>query len=152
MFKFYDFTNLNDGIIHLKVEELRPARPERGFVPAYLCGIYLCDSNTRVGFIDIRIGHSQNLYYGGTNGYTVFEEYRGNNYAVRACKLIKQIGLKHGMNKLYITCNPDNYSSKRVCEKLNLKLLEIAKLPEDNDMYLDGDREKCIFEWILDTI
>lgn len=149
MFRFYDFPTLNDGVIYLKVEEKRPANKIKGYVPSYLCGIYLCENNLKVGFIDIRIGHTKCIYYGGNIGYTVFEDFRGNNYAGKACILIKEIAKKHEMKKLYITCNPDNYQSKRVLEKLGLKLLEIAKLPPDNDMYLDGEREKCIFEWVI---
>jgi tagatose 1,6-diphosphate aldolase len=53
------------------------------------------------------------------------------------------------MIKLYITCTPNNTPSRKTCEKLGLKLLEIAELPTDNDMYLEGERYKCIYEWIL---
>jgi hypothetical protein len=30
-----------------------------------------------------------------------------------------------------------------MCEWLGAELIEIVRLPEDNDMYLLGDREKC---------
>ena len=46
--------------------------------------------------------------------------------------------------------NPDNIASRKTCEYLKGNLLEIAKLPEDNDMrILKGETEKCIFEFEL---
>lgn len=149
MFKFYEFNSLTDGDIYLKVDKRYPGNKKIDYVPSYLCGIYLCKDNTKVGAIDIRIGYNEGIYYGGNIGYFIIEEYRGNNYAYKACLLIQEIAKKHKMKKLYITCNPDNYPSRRVCEKLGLRLVEITKLPEDNPMYLEGEKEKCIFEWIL---
>ena len=54
------------------------------------------------------------------------------------------------MPYLIITCNPDNLPSRRTCERLGGELLEIAELPEDNDMRVeDGETHKCIFKFIL---
>ncbi len=46
------------------------------------------------------------------------------------------------MEYLYITCNPDNYASKKTCEYAGGKLLEIAELPEGNDMRDNGEFKK----------
>ena len=54
------------------------------------------------------------------------------------------------MNKLIITCNPENYPSRKTCEKAGLKLKDIVELPPYNDLYLDGERQECIYEWILE--
>ncbi len=105
--------------------------------------------NDSIGAIDIRIGYNENLYYGGHIGYRVEENYRGNNYASKACKIIKDVATAHGMNRLIITCNPDNYPSRKTCEKVGLKLKEIVDLPPYNELYLDGERQECIYEWIL---
>ncbi len=54
------------------------------------------------------------------------------------------------MEYLYITCNPDNWPSRKTLEYLNGELLEIAELPEDNDMRVeDGETEKCVFKFEL---
>lgn len=53
------------------------------------------------------------------------------------------------MTKLYITCNPDNIPSRKTCEKLGLEFKGIIDLPEDNEMYLEGEKQKCLFEWKL---
>ncbi|ERJ11780.1 GNAT family N-acetyltransferase [Haloplasma contractile] len=149
MFEFKGFNLIKGQEIDLKIEEKVPADEEKGFVPAYKYDMVLHGTSTKVGFIDIRIGYCEGLYYGGHIGYTVLEPYRGNSYSVKACNLIKQVAEAHDMDKLYITCNPDNDPSKRTCEKLGLVLKEIIDLPPHNDMYQQGEKQKCIYEWVL---
>lgn len=54
------------------------------------------------------------------------------------------------MDRLIITCNPDNSPSRITCEKAGLKLKEIIDLPPHNEMYQGGEKQKCIYEWILE--
>ncbi|WP_202127931.1 hypothetical protein [Clostridium sp. C2-6-12] len=97
MFEFKDFDYLTDGDIDLKIEEKTPANEEKGYVPAYKYRITIHNSNDIIGNIDIRIGYNNNLYYGGHIGYQIEKFYRGNSYASKACKIIKQIAIAHGM-------------------------------------------------------
>lgn len=53
------------------------------------------------------------------------------------------------MDSLTITCNPDNVPSRKTCEKAGLNLKEIVDLPPHNEMYRNGEIQKCIYEWIL---
>ena len=149
MFEFKDFDFLTDGEIDLKIEYKTESNEEKGYVPAYKYRITLHNSNDSIGNIDIRIGYNYNIYYGGNIGYRIEHPYRGNNYASKACKIIKQIAIAHGLEKVIITCNPDNFPSRITCEKSGLKLKEIVDLPLDNEMYKHGERQKCIYEWIL---
>ncbi len=149
MFEFKDFDFLTDGEIDLKIEEKTPSNEEKGYVPAYKYRITLNNSNDSIGNIDIRIGYNENIYYGGHIGYGIDEGYRGKSYAAKACRIIKQVAIAHGMDKLIITCNPDNFPSRRTCEKAGLKLKEIVDLPPHNEMYLNGEKQKCIYEWLL---
>ena len=118
---------------------------EKGWLPAY--HFTICDKQGReMGVCDLRIGHNLNTYYGGNIGYCVKEEYRGCHYAGKACLLLFELAKKHGMDHLIITCNPDNYASRRTCEYVGCRLVEIVRLPEDNSMHLeDGETEKCIY-------
>lgn len=150
MFEFKDFDHLTDGEIDLIIEEKAPSNEEKGWVPAYKYRITLHNSSESIGSIDIRIGYNENIYYGGNIGYMVEEPYRGNNYASKACKIIKQVAIDHGMSNLIITCSPDNFPSRATCEKAGLKLKEIVDLPPHNEMYLEGARQKCIYEWIFE--
>jgi predicted acetyltransferase len=47
------------------------------------------------------------------------------------------------LQTVWITCNPDNWASRRTCELAGAELVEIVDLPEDNDMYRKGKRRKC---------
>ena len=150
MFQFKDFDFLTDGEIDLKIEEKIPYNAEKDYVPAYKYKITLHNSNDTIGNIDIRIGYNEGIYYGGNIGYNIEEPYRGNNYASKACKIIKQVAIAHEMNTLLITCNPDNFPSRITCEKAGLKLKEIVNLPPYNEMYQIGEKQKCLYEWILE--
>lgn len=149
IFEFKNFDYLTDGKIDLKIEEKTPSNKEKGYVPAYKYRITLHGSDESIGAIDIRIGYNENTYYGGNIGYSIKKAYRGNNYASKACKIIKSIAIAHGMDKIIITCDPDNQASRKTCEKAGFKLKEIAELPPYNELYKEGKRQACIYELIL---
>ena len=134
--EFLDTDFLVSDELKLKLDHTAEADPVKGWVPAYHFDICLPDG-TMIGRCDLRIGHNQKLYYGGNIGYTVFPDYRGNHYAERACRLLFELARRHGLGYVIITCNPDNLPSRRTCERLGGELLEIAELPEDNDMRRD---------------
>ena len=122
--------------------------PRKNSYTSVYYGIYL--KHTKIGYIDLRLGVSEELYYAGNIGYRIFEKYRGHHYAAKACKLLFLLAKKHNMSYLYITCNPDNIPSRKTLEYLQGELLEIAELPEDSDMRVNyGDTEKCIFKFDL---
>ncbi len=147
--EFLDTDFLENEEIKLILEMTAEADPARNWVPAY--HFTICDQHRNsVGHCDLRIGYNDNLYYGGHIGYAVDEEYRGHHYAAKACMLLFELARKHGMDHLYITCDPDNQPSRKNLEFLRGELLEIAELPEDNEMRVnDGDTEKCIFRFDL---
>ena len=146
---FLDTVFLVSDELKLKLDHTAEADPVKGWVPAYHFDICLPDG-TKIGRCDLRIGHNQKLYYGGNIGYTVFPDYRGNHYAEKACRLLFELARRHGLGYVIITCNPDNLPSRRTCERLGGELLEIAELPEDNDMRRDrGYTHSCVFRFDL---
>lgn len=145
---FLDTAFLKNDEIQLLLEKTVDGDETRNWVPAYHFAIS-SPSGAKMGKCDLRIGYNDNLYYGGHIGYTVFPEYRGNHYAGKACLLLFQLAQKHNMEYLYITCNPDNYASRKTCEFAGGKLLKIAELPEGNDMRDNGEFEKCIYKFTL---
>lgn len=103
-----------------------------------------------MGNIDLRIGHNDNLFYGGNIGYRIDPEHRGHHYAAKAVTLLFELARIHELEYLYISCNPDNIASYRTCELAGGKLLGIYELPEDNNMRIeDGETHKCIFRFEL---
>ena len=73
------------------------------------------------------------------------ENYRGHHYAGKICLLLFELAKGHGMKYLYITCNPDNYASRKTCEYAGCILESIIDLTTDNNMYLEGEMQKCIY-------
>ena len=146
MFINTDF--LKNDEIQLVLEKVVEGNIEKSWVPVYRFAI--CDNKgIKVGVCDLRIGHNDKLYYAGNIGYRVAEPYRGNHYAGKACLLLFELARKHDMEYLIITCNPDNYASKRTCEYAGGELLEIVELPPDSDMRERGETEKCIYRFQL---
>ena len=146
---FLDTAFLRDGELCLVLDHTAEADPVKGWVPAYHFDICLADG-TRIGRCDLRIGHNEKLYYGGNIGYTVFPDFRGHHYAEKACRLLFALARRHGLGYVIITCNPDNLPSRRTCERLGGEMLEIAELPEDNDMRRDrGYTHSCVFRYEL---
>jgi tagatose 1,6-diphosphate aldolase len=143
---FMDFDYLSDGIVDLKIQQKIPANDEKGLVPAYAYTIHQHGLPDEIGHINIRIGNNDKLYFGGHIGYSVEEKFRGHHYAASACKLIFQVAKAHGMEKISITCNPENIASRKTCERAGAKFIRIVDLPPDNDMFLRGERQKCIYE------
>lgn len=146
MFLNTDF--LKNDEISLVLEKTVDGDAEKNWVPAYHFAI--CNAQgVKTGICDLRIGHNEQLYYGGNIGYHVQEEYRGRHYAGKACVLLFELARKHDLEYLIITCNPDNYASRKTCEYAGGELLEIVELPEGNDMREKGESEKCIYRFRL---
>ena len=100
------------------------------------------------GGIALRVGNSLDLeLYVGHIGYNVYPPARGHHYAERSCRLLLGLARAHGLRRVWITCNPDNWASRRTCERLGCQLADIVAVPQDHPLYQRGDREKCRY-WI----
>jgi len=147
---FFDAHELKTNEIFLKLVETVEANPEKRWVPVYRFNICLVSDASEIGHCDFRVGNTEKLYFGGNIGYKICEKYRGNHYAGKACLLLFDLARKHGMDYLYITCNPENIASRKTCEFAGGVLESTIDLPTDNDMYMyDGERRKCIYRFNL---
>jgi predicted acetyltransferase len=144
MFRFFEPGRLVDEDLELVVAEIYSGNPVLGRVPAYKFDMKLTHGTSRVGKIELRIGNTPEIVlYSGHIGYEVFPEYRRRHYAARSIRLLLPLARQHELPTLWITCNPDNWASRRTCELAGFTLVEIIDLPEDNDMYQEGERQKC---------
>ena len=147
--QFLDTAFLKNDEITLRLEKTVDGDDARGWLPAYhfaICNL----AGEKMGTCDLRIGHNENVYYGGNIGYRIEPAYRGRHYAGKACLLLFGLARKHGLDWLIITCDPDNRPSRKTCEWLGGALLEIVELPEDNLMRVEnGETEKCIYRFSL---
>lgn len=147
---FFDTENLKTDEIFLNLDKTVDGNPAKKWVPAYYFKINRVSDGKEVGHCDLRVGNTERLFFGGNIAYTVYEKYRGNHYAGKACLLLLMLARTHNMKYLYITCNPDNYASRKTCEYAGGKLMAIIDLPTDNDMFLeDGETHKCIYYFKL---
>lgn len=149
MFEFYDVERINGKEIDLVLSEKREAVLEKAYLPCYVFDICLGGTEIKAGIISFRVGFNSNIHYGGNIGYGVFEDYRGNHYAAKACLLLKDLAIKHNQSELIITCDPDNIASRKTCEYIGAELIEIVKLPEWTEMYKMGKKIKCRYRWNL---
>lgn len=139
---FTNFDTISDGEITLKISQKHQGDDE--LLPFYYYDIFVHD--TAVGKISIRIGSNYHSYYNGHIGYEIDKEYRGNNYAYKACKLVLQVAKAHGMNELILTCDESNIASYKTIEKLGADLIEIVKPPKDYFAYREDIEKQRIYK------
>lgn len=133
---------LVDAELELMLVERTPADPERNWVPAYRFEMRVVGHVA--GGVTLRVGHGEYLErYAGHIGYGVEPAFRGNRYAARSTRLLFALARRHGLQTLWITCNPENVASRRTCELVGGELVDIVDLPSDSDMYQRGERQKC---------
>ena len=118
----------------------------KGALPFYWWNIYLKSENVKVGSISFRIGNNYHSYYNGNIGFEVDEEYQGNNYAFKACKLLLEVAKYHNINKIYLSCDYDNIASYKTIERLGGKLIEEVIPPQDYIFYYEGIKPHKIYE------
>lgn len=140
---FLDTRDLRNDEIYLYLYRTLDENKEKGYVPAYYFKIIRCEDDTEIGQCDLRIGHNDNTKYGGNIGYEIYEVFRGNHYAAKACKLLFTLAKKHKMKELIITCASDNIASRKTCEYAGAKFLGIIDVPEWHELYKDGQRKTC---------
>lgn len=126
--------------------------PILGRVPAYTFWMRLRSGVPAeiVGSVSLRIGQTEDLRrYLGHIGYGVYPPARGKHLAERATRLLLPLARAHGLTELWITANPDNIPSRRTCERLGARLVNVVDLPITHPLFLRGDRRKCRYQLIL---
>lgn len=142
--RFLDPGSLVDDELELVLDNFHVADDFRGIVPHYRFRMVHRLARTPMGNISLRLGEDLNiLLYAGHIGYGVDAPFRGHRYAARSVLLLLPHAKEHGIAPLWITCNPDNYPSRRTCELAGARLIEIVDLPPENAMYKLGERQKC---------
>lgn len=136
---------LTDGEIDLKIINKTYYITKHEKLPLYRYYISLHNQSVVIGSIDIIIGYNETLIYRGNIGFEVKPKYRGNSFAAKATKLLTVVARKHGLNKLYICCNPSNIASRRTCENAGAILKTIAIIPKSHQLYKSGETVACIY-------
>ncbi len=141
-FEFLPVGRLADGELELLLAAREPLNPNIGWVPTYRFDMR-CEGR-HAGSISLRIANTPEIVlYLGHIGYNVDVDFRGRHFAARSCRLVFPLAARHGINPLWITCNPDNMASRRTCELAGGEMMEIVDVPSNNSLYHRGDYQKC---------
>ena len=145
---------LVDGDLRLRLHGTLQGDARHGIVPEYIFDMVREDGSDRpdrpdrpatvMGRLSLRIGHSEHIEkYAGHIGYSVDPPYRGRRLAARSCLLILPLARAHGINPLWITCNPENAASRKTCEIIGSTLVETVPIPPSDPLYRWDTKWKC---------
>ncbi len=151
-FEFKKYPTLTDGEIDVAVEVEFPAKHNKGvdWPPTYYFKVMLHDDPEKIGRVSLSLGYSDFLVrYNGQLGFAIRESHRGHHYAAKACMLIKEVAMDYFMDVIWIACDPENAASRRTCEILGCKLVEVVDLPPDCFLYEEGHHQTCRYRWIV---
>ena len=142
MIQSVDPGELRDGELRLELVEFGPHTIHK--VPAYSFRMVHAGSAEELGNIRLRVGSTPHVErYAGHIGYGVHERHRGHRYAARSVRLLVPLARHHGLDPLWITCDPENVASRRTLELAGAKFVEIVNVPEDCVIRKDGHPLKC---------
>ena len=137
----------SDDQIELVLSNQDVADDSCGIDDGYLFSIYRAKTRDYVGYVCLRLGESPALYYLGHIGYRIEEKHRGNGWAGRACRLMRPLIERLGMESVVITTNVENIASRKTCERLGCILERIADVPPEQRTVCAGALQKCRYIW-----
>jgi predicted acetyltransferase len=133
---------LKDDVIALRQVGFAPHPVHK--VPALFFEIARAESTQTVGEINLRLCSTAHVeLYAGHIGYNIHPAHRGHHYAARAVRLLIPLAREHGINPLWLTCDPDNLASRRSCERAGAQFVEIVDLPATCIIHRSGHTKKC---------
>lgn len=133
---------VRDGELQLTLDAIYTPEGSPWAVPAYRFHVVVND--VIAGTISLRVGMNERLVrYAGHVGFSVMPEFRGRRLAGRSVGLLLPLAKRHGLQPLWLSCNPDNQGSRRVMAWLGATYVETVDLPADYDRYTSrGERQK----------
>tara|TARA_R110002124_G_scaffold52996_1_gene152083 strand:- start:1454 stop:1909 length:456 start_codon:yes stop_codon:yes gene_type:complete len=135
-----------EGVVIRLAGHLEPQPPVNAPILSYLIEV----AGQTIGEIRIRLGDSEDLTrHFGQIGYEIYPAFRGRGHVTAACRLALNLMRNLGYDAVWITCNPENLASRRVCEKLGAQLVETINIPVDHVMYEHGILQKCRYRVVL---
>jgi len=82
--------------------------------------LVLKDSNKTIGHLDF---HKWDMPDSYEIGWIINKDYRNKGYITEAAlALVNHVFIKKKIHRIIATCQPTNLASKRICEKLNMRL------------------------------
>ena len=112
--------------------------------------IYLHNTNDYVGYVwfDGSDDYELMKYYGNV-GYEIKESYRGNNYALKALRILKEIMIRKKIRAMVFSIEPNNKYSINVAEKLGAEKVGSRKVPPKLGLYTFNGEDVDIYVYEL---
>ena len=128
MQEVYDFKVISsDGEIDLTI-------PSYVKEPYKFFDIFLHDTNIFIGYIWYDdLDDKEIVSYFGNVGYEIKKEYRGNNYALKALKMLKKIMVEKNIELMIFNIEKSNIYSKNVAKKLGARKVSTKKFKCDDE-------------------
>ncbi len=143
--RFYNrFNQLENNELLLNVTEKN--KGDDKILPFYYYDIIRKSDNKTVGKISARIGENFHSHYNGNIGYEVYEEYRGNHIAYKACTMVLEVFRAYAESYIYLTCDENNIPSYKTIERLGAELVEICTPPKEYFAYREGMTKQRIYK------
>lgn len=122
--------------VRLVCKRLTPPDVMRGWAASVDYDIYA--GKIRVGCCSLRLGYTEQLFYGGQISYTVFPLCRGHGYAAAASRLLFELAVSYGMPEVSICCVPENTASRRTAENAGFTFEGENPIPQNLGMYAEN--------------
>ena len=142
-----DRAEYTDGVIDLVPVHIAPPDRALQFGHEQVWKITLHNERKEMGRISYRDGESMPIYYYGHIGYHIDRPYQGHHYALRACRLLANEIRQSGKSSVIITTDPDNFPSRRTCERLGCLYEREANVPAELCRKYDISRRKIRYIW-----
>jgi tagatose 1,6-diphosphate aldolase len=138
--------HLSFGQVRLHFSRVVPGDSARGFVPYYHFRISDSDG-ADVGHINFRVGESEHVQLcAGHIGFEIAPAFRGRGYALEACRALAPF-VQMGSRAVTITCDPDNFASRRTIERLGAEFVDEVAVPSYDPHHQRGSRTKRRYRW-----
>ncbi len=150
MLHWWQKPSLSDGVVDLLEIDPGPADERLKFGEEHCFVIMPHGKRKEAGRIGIRLGESEPIFYFGHIGYHVDPPWRGNHFAARACKLVLPYARLAGKRSLVITADPDNWPSRKTCERIGCQLESIVPVPKYMQQRWQISAVKCRYIWMFE--
>jgi len=127
--------SLADGDLELVLKSMTGYDPIKCWIPQYNFEMIHQCSKEYIGRIHLRVGLTDSLKdYGGHIGYEVTENFRGNRYSSRACRLLFPLCRQLQLQPIVLTCAPDNLPSNKTILSIGGQLYASKIVQTENDV------------------
>ena len=142
------FSRIKGNMVDLVLSSTRLKDGKLG-APTYIFDVVLPSSATIVGKVIYNVlpVDFKSHYY---NVFMSFErDYDLKSVEYDCCNLIKQVAEYHKAKRLYLTCEPEDFATRKVFEKIGATLQEIKTSTYADEESLRHIVEDCVWLWEL---